>query len=308
MTEPTPLQATLGRAAAALLGLLLPAAAPAVQATGRPSGPVQFRRDVLPLLSDRCYGCHGPGVKEPAAGLRLDLRERALARLTSGRTAVTPGRPEASELVRRILARDHRIMPPAGGKTLSAGEKELLRRWVADGAPYQKHWAFEPAVRPAAPVVRETRWPRSDLDRFVLARLEKEGLRPAPEAARETLIRRLSLDLTGLPPTPAEVDAFLADRSPDAYERVVDRLLASPRYGERMAWEWLDAARYADTNGYQGDRTRTMWPWRDWVIRAYNRNLPYDQFTIEQLAGDLLPNATVEQRIATGFHRNHMLN
>ncbi len=308
MPETTP-SGSLQRARTAL-GLLLVVLAPAaaaVQTAAR--GPVDFGREVLPLLADRCYGCHGPGVKQPAGGLRLDVREAALGRGASGRTAIAPGHPEASELVARIADRTARAMPPkSSGKSLNAAEQELLRRWVAAGAPYRKHWAFATPVRPPLPSVQNASWARNPLDRFVLARLEREGLRPSPEAARETLIRRVTLDLTGLPPTPAEVDAFLTDRSPDAYDAVVERLLASPRYGERMAWDWLDAARYADTNGYQGDRTRTMWPWRDWVVEALNRNLPYNQFTVEQLAGDLLPGATLAQKLATGFHRNHMLN
>src|SRR5262249_45515235 len=185
---------------------------------------------------------------------------------------------------------------------------ELLRRWIEQGAKWQNHWAFIPPERPALPAVKDAAWPRNPIDRFVLARLEKEGLRPAPEAPRATLLRRVTLDLTGVPPTVQEMDAFLADKTPGAYERVVDRLLASPRYGERMVLEWLDAARYSDTNGYQTDGTRPMWPWRDWVIDALNNNMPVDQFTVEQIAGDMLPGATVSQKIATGFNRNHMLN
>ncbi len=292
------------------------AAAPATRAaktgangdtTGIPA--VDFSRQILPLLADRCFNCHGPDAAKSGAGLRLDVREGALARRPNGRAAIVPGKPETSEFVRRILAENGSVMPPRhSNKTLSHSEKELLKQWIAEGAEYRRHWAFVAPKRPALPRVKWKGWVRNPIDAFVLARLEREGLQPAPTADRTTLIRRLSLDLTGVPPTPAEVDAFLADRSPDAYEKVVDRLLASPRYGERMAWDWLDAARYADTNGYQGDRTRTMWFWRDWVIDAFNRNMPFDQFTVEQLAGDLLPNATVAQKIATGFNRNHMLN
>src|SRR5439155_1710926 len=196
-------------------------------------------------------------------------------------------------------ADDGRMPPPKANRTLTAAQKELLRRWVNEGAPWGKHWAYAAPRRPGLPAVKDVAWARNALDRFVLARLEKEGLAPSPEAARETLLRRVTLDLTGLPPTPREVATFLADGSPDAYEKVVDRLLASPRYGERMALDWLDAARYADTNGYQNDFARTMWPWRDWVIDAFNKDLPFDRFAVEQLAGDLLPGSTRDQKIAT---------
>ncbi len=200
-------------------------------------------------------------------------------------------------------------MPPVkSGRTLTAAQIDTLRRWVAHGSPWQKHWSFLPPVRSPLPAAKNATWPRNAIDRFILARLEREGLAPSPEADRTTLIRRVALDLTGLPPTPAEVDAYLADASPNAYEKVVDRLLASPRYGEKMAARWLDAARYADTSGYQSDGERFMWRWRDWVIAALNANMPFDQFTIEQLAGDLLPNATLDQKIATGFNRNHRGN
>jgi len=241
--------------------------------------------------------------------LRLDLEASVTSDL-GGRRAIVPHHPEQSELVRRISAVEPglRMPPKQSGRTLSDAEADLLKRWIAEGAPWQGHWAFVPPVRPALPEVRNAKWARNPLDLFVLARLEKEGLQPSPEAARETLIRRVSLDLTGLPPTPGEVDAFLKDTAPDAYERVVDRLLASPRYGERMAAPWLAAARYADTNGYQSDGERFMWRWRDWVIDSFNRNMPYNQFAIEQIAGDMLPNATLEQKIATGFNRNHRGN
>src|SRR5207253_2262582 len=184
----------------------------------------------------------------------------------------------------------------------------LIRRWIEQGAKWQKHWSFLPPRRPPLPPVKSARWCRNPIDAFILDRLEREGLAPSPEADKATLIRRVTLDLTGLPPTPSEVDAFLRDSSPNAYEKVVDRLLASPRYGERMAIRWLDAARYADTNGYQTDGERYMWRWRDWVIDAFNRNMPFDEFTIEQIAGDMLPNATLDQRIASGFNRNHRGN
>jgi mono/diheme cytochrome c family protein len=285
----------------ALAGPLLAAAAPA-----RTPAPLSFDRDVRPILADNCFACHGFDAGKRAAGLRLDTAAGAVAPLPSGRRAIVPGKTDAGELLRRVA--NHTMPPPSTGKKLTPAQIAVLRRWIAGGARYEEHWALRPPRRAPLPPVRLREWVRNPVDAFILARLEREGLRPAPEADRATLIRRLSLDLTGLPSTPAEVDAFLADRAPDAYERVVDRLLASPRFGERMAWEWLDAARYADTNGYQGDRTRTSWPWRDWVIRAYNEDKPYDEFTIEQLAGDLLPNATLQQKIATAFNRNHMLN
>jgi hypothetical protein len=271
--------------------------------------PIEFNRDIRPILSDTCYTCHGPAKSTRKAGLRLDTEVGLFADLGDGRV-VTPGKLDHSELWRRISAGEpsKRMPPPKSGRKLSARQIELIRRWIEQGAKWQNHWAFIPPQRPALPALKDAAWPRNPIDHFVLARLEREGLRPAPEASPETLIRRVTLDLTGLPPTPAEIDAFLADRSPRAYEKVVDRLLSSPRYGERMVLEWLDAARYADSNGYQTDGTRPMWPWRDWVIDALNRNMPFDQFTVEQLAGDLLPGARVSQKVATGFNRNHMLN
>ena len=200
-------------------------------------------------------------------------------------------------------------MPPIDSNlSLTPGQIETIRDWIAGGAEYREHWSFRPIESPSPPVISRPEWRKKPIDAFVLARLEQEGLPPSPEAERRRLIRRVSLDLTGLPPTPDEVEAFVADDSPRAYEQVVDRLLASPAYGERMAWPWLDAARYADSNGYQGDGERTMWPWRDWVVDAFNRNLPFDEFTVWQLAGDLLPEPTFEQRLATGFCRNHMIN
>jgi hypothetical protein len=270
---------------------------------------VEFNRDIRPILADKCYTCHGPdsGKKLP---LRLDSEAAAKADLGGGRHGVVDGHPEQSELVQRITAEKAAIrMPPAySGLKLSPTEIETLRQWIAEGAPWQKHWSLIPPRRPDLPAVSDKRWPANAIDYFILARLDREGLKPAPEAPKETLIRRVSLDLTGIPPTPAEVEAFLADTSPGAYEKVVDRLLRSPRYGERMAARWLDAARYADTNGYQYDGERVMWRWRDWVINAFNRNQPFNQFALEQIAGDLLPNATREQVIATGFNRNHRAN
>jgi mono/diheme cytochrome c family protein len=287
---------------------LLPAWGAAAAPTPPPAKapPVDFDRDVRPILSENCFACHGFDAAKRQAGLRLDVPAGAAAKLPSGGIALVPGRPEASGLVQRVAT--HSMPPPASGKRLSEAQIALLRRWVEEGARYAQHWAFVPPQRPPLPPVRNQRWARNPIDRFVLARLEREGLRPAPEADRATLIRRVTLDLTGLPPTLAEVDAFLADRSPDAYEKVVDRLLASPHYGERMAQKWLDLARYADTHGFHIDSHRDMWPWRNWVIEAYNRNLPFDQFTIQQLAGDLLPNASLDQKVATGFNRNHPIN
>ena len=251
-----------------------------------------------------------PGRDGQKIKLRLDSEAAALADLGKGRRAVVPNHPEQSELVRRITAEDEfeRMPPASSGHKLSSREIELLTEWIRQGAKWQQHWAFISPTRPELPKVKNTAWTKNAIDYFILARLEAEGLKPSPEADRATLLRRVSFDLTGLPPSPKELDDFLNDKSPDAYEKVVDRLLASPRYGERMAFEWMDAARYADTNGYQIDGERSMWRWRDWVIAAFNRNLPFDQFTVEQLAGDLLPNATLDQRIATAFNRNHRTN
>ncbi len=281
----------------------------AATATGDPEAPVAFNREIRPILSDHCYPCHGPDPARRKAGLRFDLESSARAD-RDGRRAIVAGDPAASELYRRITAEDadERMPPPKSGKDLTAPQIEALRRWIAEGARWQPHWAFIPPERPPIPRVGRAGWVRNPIDAFVLARLEREGLSPSPEAERGVLLRRATLDLTGLPPTLAELDAFERDPAPDAYERAVDRLLASPRTGERLAIRWLNAARYADTNGYQTDGPRVMWRWRDWVIDAYNRNLPFDRFTIEQLAGDLLPGATLEQQIATGFNRNHRGN
>lgn len=271
---------------------------------------VEFNRDIRPILSDRCFSCHGPDASKRQAGLRLDLEETAKAPLR-GRRPIVPFHPEQSEILLRIESSDPaRRMPPAymGHAALPKAEIERLRAWIKEGAPWQNHWAFLSVRRPAIPEVRRQDWPRNPIDFFILARLEREGLAPAREADKVTLLRRVSLDLTGLPPTPEEADAFLNDPSPDAYEKVVDRLLASPRYAERMAIRWLEAARYADTNGYQSDGQRDMYRWRDWVLDAFHSNMPFDRFTIEQIAGDLLPEATLSQKIATGFHRNHRTN
>jgi hypothetical protein len=273
-------------------------------------GPDLFTRGVRPILARHCFKCHGLDDKARKAGLRLDVREAALRPTRSGTPAIVPGKPEESELIRRIFATDRsEIMPPPHAKNpLSDADKNLLKRWITTGAEYAPHWAFIPPRPGLLPTVRRRDWPRNAIDSFILARLEAEGLAPSPEADRLTLVRRLYLDLLGLPPTPEEAEAYTRDPAPDAYEKLVERLLASPLYGERWARRWLDLARYADTNGYEKDRPRSIWPYRDWVIRALNADLPFDQFTIAQLAGDLLPGATLEQRIATGFHRNTMLN
>ena len=269
-----------------------------------------FNREVRPILSAHCFKCHGPDDKVREAGLRLDQREVATAKLESEATAIVPGQPEKSEVVRRIFSADEEELmpPPAANKALSAEKKDVLRRWIAAGAPYAPHWAFVPPKQASLPTVKQIDWPRNPIDHFVLARLEAAGLAPSPPADKYTMVRRVYLDLIGLPPTPEEANEFLNDASLQAYDKLVDRLLESPHYGERWARRWLDLARYADTNGYEKDRVRTMWPYRDWVINAINRDLPFDQFTIEQIAGDMLPGATLDQRIATGFHRNTMIN
>jgi hypothetical protein len=270
---------------------------------------VEFNRDIRPILADNCYTCHGPARSTRKANLRLDTQAGAFAD-RGGYQPLVPGQPDKSEVWRRLTSaeRDKRMPPIKTGKQLSVRQLELFRRWIVQGARWQKHWSLVPPQRPPLPHVKHTAWLRNPIDAFILARLEQEGLSPSPEAAKTTLLRRATLDLTGLPPTPAEVDAFLADRSADAYEKAVDRLLASPRYGEHLAAPWLDAARYADTNGYQNDGERIMWRWRDWVIEALNANMPFDRFTIEQVAGDMLPGATLDQRIASGFNRNHRGN
>lgn len=269
----------------------------------------EFNRSIGPLLAQNCFECHGPDARRRQAGLRLD-RERSAKSIRDGRAAIVAGDPSRSELVRRILSNDpDTVMPPPdSGHSLQPAQRRLLVEWIRGGAVWQDHWAFVPPVQPPPPTVRKHDWIRNPIDSFVLSRLEQQGLEPAPTAARETLIRRVTLDLTGLPPTPAEVAEFLRDGSPAAYDRLVDRLLDSPRYGEHMALAWLEAARYADTDGYQNDGPRSMWRWRDWVIDAYNAGMTFDRFTIEQLAGDLLPRSTREQKIATGFCRNHRYN
>lgn len=270
---------------------------------------VSYNRDVRPILAANCFACHGPDEDARQADLRLDMRDHATAD-RGGYRAIASGKPDESELIARITSEDEgaRMPPRASNERLSPTDVETLRQWIAAGAPYERHWAFVAPRRPELPDVQRESWPQSPIDRFVLARLEAEGLAPSPAADRYTLIRRLYLDLIGLPPTPQEADAFFHDKSPDAYEKVVDRLLGSVHYGERWARAWLDQARYADTNGYEKDRPRSIWPYRDWVIDALNRDMPFDRFTIEQLAGDMLPDASAQQRIATGFHRNTMLN
>ncbi|HMO64699.1 MAG TPA: DUF1549 domain-containing protein, partial [Verrucomicrobiota bacterium] len=266
---------------------------------------IRFNRDIRPLLSDNCFHCHGPDPNHRKAKLRLDVREDAIAH-----GALVPGRPEESELVKRVFTDDpDDLMPPSEThKALTSAQKELLRRWVAAGAPYEAHWAYTPLERPAVPKL-EARSSKLEtpIDAFIRAELAQAGLEPSPEADRRTLLRRLSLDLTGLPPTPAEVEAFVRDRSPRAYERQVERLLKSPHYGERMAVPWLDAVRFADTVGYHGDQNQRIFPYRDWVIAAFNDNKPFDQFTLEQIAGDLLPSPTPDQLVATGFNRLNMM-
>jgi hypothetical protein len=268
---------------------------------------LDFDRDIRPILSENCFACHGPDAKARKADLRLDRKDDVF-RDRGGYAIIVPGDPEASELIQRIQSDDplEKMPPPKARKQLKPDQIGKLTRWVAGGAPWKEHWAYVAPERPKLPEVRDGSWPTSPIDRFILARLEAEGLPPAPEADKPTLIRRVTLDLTGLPPTPAEVDAFLADHSPEAYERLVDRLLNSPRYGEHMARFWLDAARYGDTHGLHLDNYREIWPYRDWVIRAFNRNEPFDQFIVEQVAGDLLPNPTLDQLIATGFERCHV--
>ena len=270
--------------------------------------PVNFARDVRPILSDNCFSCHGPDDHARKAKLRLDTKEGAFAKLESDALAIVPGKPDESELILRIESdvSELRMPPKKSGKQLSADQAAVLRRWIEQGAPWSTHWAFDPPKKPALPAVKNTGWPINEIDRFILARLEAEGLSASPMAAKTTLIRRVTLDLTGLPPTIQEVDAFLADSSRDAYEKVVDRLLESPRYGEQMARVWLDAARYGDTHGLHLDNYREAWPYRDWVIRAFNANKPFDRFIVEQLAGDLLPNPTADQIIATGYNRCHV--
>jgi mono/diheme cytochrome c family protein len=274
-------------------------------ASPKRAAPVTFNRDIRPILSDNCFACHGPDQNRRMAGLRLDVRSEAVRR-----GAIVPGKPDQSSLIARVMAKQPqvRMPPPSTHRELTPAQRSLLRQWIAEGAQYEKHWSFVPVPkRVALPNVKNGAWVRSPIDRFVLARLERERIPPSPPASRTDWLRRVTFDLTGLPPSPEEITAFLQDRSPQAHEKVVDRLLASPRYGERMAQPWLDVARYADSYGYQSDQLSPTWPYRDWTVWAFNSNLPYDQFIAWQLAGDLLPSPTRQQRLATAFNRLHRM-
>ncbi|MBX3242356.1 MAG: PSD1 domain-containing protein [Chitinophagaceae bacterium] len=275
-------------------------------------GAISYNFQVRPILSDKCYACHGPDANKREAGLRLDIEKDAYSALKDNPEAfaLVPGNPGKSEVYHRISATDTAVlMPPVSSNlpALTPGEVAIIKKWIEQGAKYEPHWAFVPPVSPDLPKVKNNDWPRNEIDYFVLRKIEQHGLKPNPEADKERLLRRISLDITGLPPTPEEIDSFLADKAADAYEKKIDELLSRPTYGERMAIPWLDVARYADSHGYQDDNYRTQWPWRDWVIHAFNKNIPYDQFITWQLAGDLLPNATREQILATGFNRNHKI-
>ncbi|MCE2827753.1 MAG: DUF1549 domain-containing protein, partial [Verrucomicrobium sp.] len=289
--------------AALALWLRLTAAAAAA------AGP-DFTTEVRPILSQHCFKCHGPDDLSRKGGLRLDVRDAAVRPAKSGAIALVAGKPADSEVVRRLHATDpDEVMPPPSTRqTLTPAEKKTLEAWIAAGAEYVPHWAFQRPREVPPPETANPGWSRNAIDRFVEKTLRQRGLEPSAPADPHTLARRVSLDLIGLPPTPEEMETFLRDPGDAGYERWVDRLMASPRYGERWGRRWMDLARYADTNGYEKDRTRSIWPWRDWVIRALNADMPFDRFTLEQLAGDLLPGATRDQRIATGFHRNTMLN
>jgi len=286
------------------LHLLIPLLAINFNAFVVDAGEIQFNRDILPILADKCFTCHGPDDSHRKADLRLDTREGALADL-GGYAAVAPGAPGKSELLTRITTdnEDDRMPPPDTGKQLNADEKKLLHYWIAEGGEYEAHWAYIPPTRPVVPSASASAWPSGAIDWFIIARLESDNLMPSPQADPATLVRRLHFDLTGLPPSPSLAERLANDQPPDAYTRVVDELLASPRFGERLASYWLDLVRYADTVGYHGDQDHAITPYRDWVIKAFNDNLPFDQFTAEQLAGDLLPNATVNQKIASGYNR-----
>jgi hypothetical protein len=290
-----------------LVGMLCTSILSATAAEKTETPRIEFNRDIRPILSEKCLHCHGPDPATREADLRLD-DPADVRKPRDDYSIINLKQPADSELLKRLLTTDADLkMPPDdSGKEISLQEIALIQRWVEQGAEYQQHWSFIPPRRTELPAVNNQSWSKTPLDRFVLSRLEREGLKPSPRADKATLCRRLSFDLTGLPPTLAELDVFLNDNSPDAYEKLIDRLLASPRYGEHRARYWLDAARYADTSGYFTDEEWEMWHWRDWVINAFNQNKPFDQFTVEQLAGDLLPEPTQNQLIATGFHRNHM--
>lgn len=309
---------SLAGLAAATPAWLAPSATPIAPTAATPDTPdepteISYGRDIRPLLSDRCFTCHGPDESTLEANLRLDSFDGAIADL-GGYAAVVPGDAEASELWHRITAtHESEVMPPPDSKVkaLTFEEKQLIKRWIEEGAAYEDHWAFTPPARPELPAIEDSGWVQNPIDAFVLARLERAGLTPSPEADPATLVRRVFLDLTGLPPTPAELDAYLEDSGEDRYERLVDRLLNEEpyvsRHAERMATPWLDAARYADTNGIHMDAGRQMWAWRDWVLQSFRDNMPFDQFVYEQLAGDLIPDATLAQKVASGFHRNHVI-
>jgi len=269
---------------------------------------IDFSRDIRPILSDNCYACHGPDEAHREGGFRLDRKDSAFGKAASNETVIVPGRPELSELIARIVTDDDELrMPPSDStKSLTAKQIDLLKRWIAQGANWKEHWSFIPPVKHELPAVSRKDWCRGPVDHFIMKQLDDNGLKPGPRASREALIRRVTLDLTGLPPTLAEVDAFLNDSSEQAYGKVVNRLLQSERYGEHMAKYWLDAARYGDTHGLHLDNYREMWPYRDWVVRAFNQNMPFDQFTVEQLAGDLFENPSEDQLVATGFNRCHV--
>ena len=294
------------RLPAALSPLLVSLCALAVSSTSHAAGPgrLEFNRDIRPILSENCFACHGPDRAQRKAGLRLDQRQGALER-----GVLVPGHPEKSGIVNRInAAQAALLMPPESShRKLTASQRNLLVRWIKEGGEYQAHWAYIPPVRPAVPVLTPKARARNPVDAFILARLQRLGIAPSPEADRGVLLRRLSLDLTGLPPTPDQLNQFVRDSSPDAYEKQVDRMLKSPHYGERMAVPWLDVVRYADTVGFHGDQNMNAWPFRDYVIDAFNTNKPFDRFTIEQIAGDLLPNPTPEMLTATCQNRLNMV-
>jgi hypothetical protein len=269
---------------------------------------IDFSHDIRPILSNNCFKCHGPDDQTREADLRLDRPDAALAD-RGGYRAIDRDNPAASAVLQRITSADEgeRMPPASSGRTLTDHQIDLVRKWIKQGARFDQHWSFRPVVRPAPPQAKSS-WPRKEIDAFILDRLHQNGIEPSPEASHYTLVRRVYIDVLGLPPTPEEVDAFVADSSSDAYAKMVDRALASPHYGERWGRHWLDQARYADTNGYTVDGDRSMWPYRDWVIQAVNDDMPFDRFTIEQLAGDLLPSPTQSQLVATGFHRNTLIN
>lgn len=298
--------------AGTMLVLLLPSCGGSSTSGEQVPDIISYNYDVRPILSDKCFKCHGPDAGKREAGLRLDLAEEAMKPLQEHpeKRAIVPGKPDASELYHRITTNDTSLLMPQVSShlpRLSTGEVAIIKKWIEQGARYEKHWAFLPPQKPTLPAVGKKDWPVNEIDYFILEKMEQQGLTPNDPADKERLLKRLSMDLTGLLPTPEETDAFLKDASPNAYEKQVNRLLALPQYGEKMAIGWLDLSRYADSHGFQDDSYRSQWPWRDWVIHAFNRNLSYDTFVTWQLAGDLLPGATREQLLATGFNRNHKI-